>query len=577
MKILKQGLCLALIGAGFAAAPVSLASAAAPHSTTAVRAAAAPSDLVAQIKADAKGTVTAQKFAPTGASGMLRASANGDLLPSVAGDSRTAAAAKTDAFLSKYGAAFGAGAGQLTRSDIASDGQGGWTSSYTQSYKGIPVFAGLIKAHVSAAGALTGVAGYAAPDIDLSTSPRFSRTESADQALALVKTSPALARNGGLAKAKDLKVISNTLMVYRSGVTKGISGDNHLAWVSEVRDGHAVREQVIIDAQSGKLLNRWSMLDNDLERRLYETAYDADNPGTNLVYTEGDPIPGVMNADQADEVVTSGESYWFFRDTFDRDSYDGNGATRITVNNDPTIQCPNANWNGVTTNYCTGVSSDDVVAHEWGHAYTEYTSGLIYQWQSGALNESYSDVWGETLDLINSRDDEGEGDVSSVRPADLCSLYTRGAVQLEVSAPVGICEAAPAAWGPTITAAGITDDLVVALDPADGAGPTVNDGCTTPYTNAAAVTGNFAYVDRGTCTFQTKAQQRDRRRRDRHRHRHQLVSGDLLDVAARRTIPGRHGHPGQGHRDQGRCRSAHRDHAGHRHLAEGGLLPLAGR
>ena len=71
---------------------------------------------------------------------MLRASVNGDLLPTVAGDSKAAAAAKTDAFLSKYGAAFGAGAGELTRSEIASDGLGGWTSSYTQSYQGIPVF-----------------------------------------------------------------------------------------------------------------------------------------------------------------------------------------------------------------------------------------------------------------------------------------------------------------------------------------------------------------------------------------------------------------------------------------------------
>ena len=45
-----------------------------------------------------------------------------------------------------------------------------------------------------------------------------------------------------------------------------------------------------------------------------------------------------------------------------------------TVNNDGRINCPNANWNGTTTNYCNGVTSDDVVAHEWGHAYTEYTS-----------------------------------------------------------------------------------------------------------------------------------------------------------------------------------------------------------
>ena len=86
-----------------------------------------------------------------------------------------------------------------------------------------------------------------------------------------------------------------------------------------------------------------------------------------------------------------------------------------TVNNDGRINCPNANWNGVTTNYCNGVTSEDVVAHEWGHAYTEYTSGLIYQWQPGALNESYSDVWGETVDLANGQQDEGEGDLTAKR------------------------------------------------------------------------------------------------------------------------------------------------------------------
>ncbi len=45
-----------------------------------------------------------------------------------------------------------------------------------------------------------------------------------------------------------------------------------------------------------------------------------------------------------------------------------------------------------------------MTGHEWGHAYTEYTHGLIYEWQSGALNESYSDIWGETIDRINGRD-----------------------------------------------------------------------------------------------------------------------------------------------------------------------------
>ncbi|HRF41255.1 MAG TPA: M4 family metallopeptidase, partial [Saprospiraceae bacterium] len=72
------------------------------------------------------------------------------------------------------------------------------------------------------------------------------------------------------------------------------------------------------------------------------------------------------------------------------------------------ISCPNANWNGTTTNFCTNVASDDVVAHEWGHAYTEFGPGLIYAWQAGALNESYSDIWGEVVDLLNAYEDSGE-------------------------------------------------------------------------------------------------------------------------------------------------------------------------
>ncbi len=505
MKFLKQGVCLALIGAGLAAAPVSLATASTSSTATAAQAAKSP-DLVAQIRAGAKGSVTAQTFAATGASSMIRAGLNGDLLPSVAGDSKAAAAAKTDAFMAQYGGAMGAGQGELTRSDSSSDGFGGWTNTYTQSYKGVPVFAGVLKAHVDAGGALTAVSGYASPGIDLSTSPRVSQIASAANAIALVKTSPAEAANGGTAKAKDLRVVSNKLMVYRTGVTKGIAGTNRLAWVSEVRDGHAVREQVIFDAQSGKLLNRWSMLDNDLHRKLYEESYDPDNPNDNLVYDEAVDPTLPTDPDQRDEVVTSGESYWFFKDVFDRDSYDGNGATRITVNNDPTIACPNANWNGITTNYCTGVSSDDVVAHEWGHAYTEYTSGLIYQWQAGGLNESYSDVWGETLDLINNRDDEGEGDTSSKRPDGLCSSHTRTAAELEVTAPasIGHCPGIPAAFGPVIDATGFTDNIVVATDDANPTGPSTTDGCTA-FTNAAAVAGNFAYVDRGTCALAAKA------------------------------------------------------------------------
>ena len=121
---------------------------------------------------------------------------------------------------------------------------------------------------------------------------------------------------------------------------------------------------VFVHANAGKVVNRYSTIDRRALPRLFEQ-----NTG-NQIWQEGDPFPGALNGDQQNIVNFSGHSYYHFFNAFGRDSYDGAGAHMRSVNNDPTIACPNANWNGATTNYCNGVTSDDVVAHEWGHAYT---------------------------------------------------------------------------------------------------------------------------------------------------------------------------------------------------------------
>ena len=66
--------------------------------------------------------------------------------------------------------------------------------------------------------------------------------------------------------------------------------------------------------------------------------------------------------------------------------------------------CPYANafWNGDQMVYGAGfASADDVVGHELTHGVTESTSNLFYYYQSGAINESFSDVWGEFIDQTN--------------------------------------------------------------------------------------------------------------------------------------------------------------------------------
>ena len=42
-----------------------------------------------------------------------------------------------------------------------------------------------------------------------------------------------------------------------------------------------------------------------------------------------------------------------------------------------------------------------MVGHELTHGVTDYTSNLFYYYQSGAINESFSDLWGEFIDLTN--------------------------------------------------------------------------------------------------------------------------------------------------------------------------------
>lgn len=104
-------------------------------------------------------------------------------------------------------------------------------------------------------------------------------------------------------------------------------------------------------------------------------------------------------------------TYDFFSTTFGRNSYNGSGATiNSHVNTDiedvygyPSGYNDNAFWNGNVMVYGKGNSLDplttvDITGHEIGHAFMEYTAGMIYQKESGAMNESFSDIWGTCVE-----------------------------------------------------------------------------------------------------------------------------------------------------------------------------------
>src|SRR5438034_3950366 len=100
-----------------------------------------------------------------------------------------------------------------------------------------------------------------------------------------------------------------------------------------------------------------------------------------------------------------------FRATYDfyQKSYHGNSVEGRGLRLDSTVhydqQFDNAFWDGRQMVYGDGdrvlfdrfTKCIDVVGHELTHGVTQYTAGLSYRGQSGALNESMSDVFGSLV------------------------------------------------------------------------------------------------------------------------------------------------------------------------------------
>jgi len=348
--------------------------------------------------------------------------------------------------------------------------------TFQQSHEGIPVFDGKLIFHFDKGEELRTVNGFTLGNIKVSSTPNVSKQKAEEIAMKVVMSGPQHHTHGHgqshnthdnhQRSSVPLKVVANQMYFFHTGMIKGIHGTIHLIHHIEIRNGVDVRDFVFVDAHSGQILEHYSGMSHAISRKLYES-----NTG-NLVWEEGDPLPGSLDQWQQNEIIAAGHTYHMFNNMFGYTSYDGADAEMLTINNNPEVNCPNATWNGVTANYCTGTAADDVVAHEWGHAYTEYNSNLIYLWQSGALNESYSDVWGEVVDLLNNYEDAGED--NSVRTTNSCSESNRWKMGEDASAFGG---AIRDMWDPTCNGdpGKVTDSQYFCSD-ADSGGVHANSG-----------------------------------------------------------------------------------------------------
>ena len=106
-----------------------------------------------------------------------------------------------------------------------------------------------------------------------------------------------------------------------------------------------------------------------------------------------------------DGYVATVAYYDFLLDKFNRNSIDNNGfPLSLNLNRNTFV---NAFWNGQEATFGNGncgsygpLTTYEIVSHEFTHGLTDYTSDLIYAFESGAINEAMSDIFGKGLEYF---------------------------------------------------------------------------------------------------------------------------------------------------------------------------------
>ncbi len=165
-------------------------------------------------------------------------------------------------------------------------------------------------------------------------------------------------------------------------------------------------KQIITDSVSAGVYNL-----RDMTRGAGVITYNlakGTNYGTATIFADADNYWNTTtNQDDAanDAHFGAEKTYDYYLNIHGRNSYDNAGSNLLSYvhysNN-----YNNAYWDGVRMTYGDGngttfspLTELDICGHELTHGVTEYSSNLTYSYESGALNEAFSDIFGVTIDF----------------------------------------------------------------------------------------------------------------------------------------------------------------------------------
>jgi YVTN family beta-propeller protein len=324
-------------------------------------------------------------------------------VPVEAGRSPEAAAR---AYLSVCGSLFGLQdpAGDLTVTRTVPADAGRTVVRFQQRQSGIPIMGAELIVHLDDARNILVVSGKTLPQTGLNTTPVVAAATAVETALDTVAKEYAVDRGALAASAPQLWFYSPALIGPEDGPTT-------LVWRMEVTPQTLlpIRELVLVDAQRGSVRLHFNQVETIKNRATYTANNTTTLPGT-LVCSEADPTCSAGDTDAALAHLYAGDTYDFYLTNHGRDSLNNAGLTLVSTVHYGAANYQNAFWNGSQMAYGNGFSAaDDVVGHELTHGVTQYTSNLFYYYQSGAINESLSDVFGEFIDQTNGHGNDSAG------------------------------------------------------------------------------------------------------------------------------------------------------------------------
>ncbi len=180
-----------------------------------------------------------------------------------------------------------------------------------------------------------------------------------------------------------------------------------------------------------------------------------------------------------------------------------------------------ANWYyGLDNAHATDIDLVTVVLHELAHGlgfltYVNLNNGVEPLgapdvFEQNILDTSTGKRWTDMTAPERAASAVNTGKVAWAGTNVTASVPTtlRGTPTLTVATPATVAgnyALGTASFGAALTNGGVSGSLIAAVDPADAAGSSTFDACS-PLTNASALAGKIALVDRGTCLFVIKAE-----------------------------------------------------------------------